>query len=126
MTITGELDRLRAAVPGCTTVAYADLSSGLVLSVSAARRQQQETLDALAIMSTALVEGDGPARAQGVLDDSGRIEEALRLSPGETLAVLRSAVDPAEALCCVGTGDVDVDLLVREARRALDRIGEAS
>lgn len=126
MNITTELDKVRTAVPGCLTVAYADLSSGLVLSVSAARRQRQETLDELCATASALLDGAAAERAaDDLLGAVTGIDEALRLTPGETLAVLRSEADPVEAICCVGTGEMDVARLVRHARAALSRIGAA-
>ena len=102
MNITTELDRCRDAVPGCLTVAYADLSSGLVLCVSSARRQKQEALDALCATAAQLLDSAGADRAAETYGDdpAPAVDEALRLSPGETLAVLRSATDPVEVLCC--------------------------
>jgi hypothetical protein len=123
MTITDELDAVRAAVPGCVAVAYADLSSGLVLCVSSARRQNREALDALCATASDLLDGAASGAAAGAVGEAGEaIDEAVSLSPGATFAFLRSSLDPVEALCCIGTPDVDIEALLAEARGALGRI----
>jgi hypothetical protein len=124
MTITEELDAVRAAVPGCLMVAYADLSSGLMLCVSSARRQKQEALEALCATASDLLDGAAASRAAETIGEAPAeaIDEAVSLAPGATLAFLRSAADPVEALCCIGTADMDVGALLTEARGAMGRI----
>lgn len=118
MSIADDLDRLRQAVPGCDWAAYADLSSGLVLSVSAERRPPQEALDALPRRAAELLDAAAPAAALQVT----ATEEAVEMSPGRTALYLRSRAEPVEALCCVGSAGMDVAGLVTEARAALRRI----
>jgi hypothetical protein len=118
MSIAEDLDRLRQAVPGCEWAAYADLSSGLVLSVSASRRPPQEALDALPRRAADLL---GAPAAAAVLE-AGSLTEALDLSPDRTATFLRSQAEPVEVLCCVGSTGMDVAGLLAEARAALRRI----
>jgi hypothetical protein len=122
MSIAEDLDRLRHAVPGCDWVAYADLSSGLVLAVSADRRPPQEALDTLPERAAQLLDAPAPASALGV----DRVDEALDLSPDRTAAYLRSRIEPVEILCCVGSPAMDVAGLLAEARAAIRRIDARS
>jgi hypothetical protein len=96
--------------------------------VSSVRRTKQETLDALCATASALLDGDGAAEAARsyTAGSDAAVDEALRLAPGETLAILRSAADPVEVLCCLATDEVDVGALVEKAREALVRIEGAA
>ena len=124
MSIAEDLDRLRQAVPGCDWAAYADLSSGLVLSVSSERRPPQEALDALPRRAAELLDAPGllglPAPASAL--QVAMLDEAVDLSPDRTAAFLRSRAEPVEVLCCVGSAGMDVAGLLVEARAALRRI----
>lgn len=122
MSIAEDLDRLRHAVPGCDWAAYADLSSGLVLAVSADRRPPQEALDALPRRAAALLDAPGPATAL----HPAPVGEAVDLSPDRTAAYLRSQTEPVEILCCVGSPAMDVAGLLAEARAAIRRIDARS
>ena len=120
--MSNRLDALRSGVPDCQTVAFADLSAGLVLSVSAARRQPQEEMDALCALASALLDG---APAQGAAQTLGaRVDFAVVLQPGESLAVQRSAADPVEALACLGSGALDPAGMITAARATLAGIGD--
>jgi hypothetical protein len=119
--MSDRLDSLRASVTGCQTVAFADLSAELVLSVSAVRRQPQEDLDALCALVSDLLDGTAARSAARVL--AGPVDLVVALAPGQSLAVLRSAADPVEALACVGTEAMDPAEMVAAARRTLAGIG---
>lgn len=124
MSMTEQLDGIRSAVPGCTEVAFADLSAGLVLCVSADRRPPQEAMDALCALAGDLLDSADSDRAAGLIaTPSGRLTEAVAMVPGQTLAFLRSAADPVEALCCVADASVDLDRLLTWGRQTLEEIG---
>lgn len=117
------LDTLRSGVPGCQMVAFADLSAGLVLSVSAGRKRPQEELDALCSAASDMLDGAQAQSAARAL--AGPVDLAVALQPGRTMAVLRSPADPVEALVCVGTPGMNPAEALAGARRALAAIGVA-
>lgn len=122
LTMSERMEALRNAVPGCLSVAFADLSTGLVLSVSAARRQPQEEVDALCAMAVALLDGPVAQGAARVLD--GPVNCAVAMQGHRCFAFLRSADDPVEALCCLGGSDLDPEALFAAGRMTLAGIGK--
>jgi hypothetical protein len=116
MKVADELDKLREEVNGCHVAAFADISTGLVLSVSALRRPPQEDLDALSARAAEIL--DGPAAA--TLDEPPEL--ALDMSAEHTVAFVRSRTEPSEVLCCVGSAVMDVAGLLDAARATLGRM----
>lgn len=117
------LEALRTGVPGCQMVAFADLSAGLVLSVSVARKRPQEELDALCSAASDILDGAQAQSAARAL--AGPVDLAVALHAGRTLAVLRSPTDPVEALICTGTPEMRPAEALAGARRTLAAIGVA-
>lgn len=116
MKISDDLDALRSSVTGCHTVAYADISSGLVLSVSAARRRKQEEMDRLSARAREYLDAPVPPG----LDPAAT---AIDLAPDSTTVFLRSPAEPLEVLCCVGSSAMDVGQLLAAARDTMGRLG---
>lgn len=127
VTMTEQLDAAREAVPGCSVVAFADLSAGLVLCVSASRRPPQELLDQLCAMAVDLLDGAAAKSALRALGPEGeedpatvaKVDCAIALPAGRSCLFIRSATDPVEALCCLGTAAMDTASAEAALRQAL-------
>ena len=124
MTIGDELMAFRDRFPDCVVVAFADLSTGMVLAASTEEKTTQEKLDALC-------EG-----AFGHLVGRASMAVATELGAGEapwprslvtatetSLACLLHAHPPAqEALCLILRDYETLDRVLQDAGEMLDRI----
>jgi hypothetical protein len=120
MGIADQLNALRADFPACRVATFADLSSGLVLFTSSAARMPQDRLDGLTARARALV---GPASEAGAGLLAARVDHAVA-SEGEALFVLvRSPVEPDEALICQCDADIDLTAFTARAARELASLG---
>jgi hypothetical protein len=124
VTIVEELSAFRAGFPGCRVVAFADLSTGMVLAADAAEKTTQEKLDALCEAGNTCLTG---TRARVV---SRAFAKGTRCFPLQAWQVDQNTVrcfvrmpDPAvEALCFVADATIALDALCREARPLLQRL----
>ena len=128
MTVSEALDTLRSEVPGCTLAAFADLSSRLVLSSSAASKPMQDELDKL---SSAAAEALDGALADGTTsiwqkDGAEKPDTAMLITGQEARVFLRSPDNAAEALACVCAPDSDIAAVINSGREALQRIVAAT
>ena len=115
MTISEQLDDLRAAIPGCSAVVLGDLAAGLVLRASLTRQMPQEELDRLCALAAAVL--DGPLA--DVAANGSRPDHAALLGGGNTRVFVRSPGDDADVLCCLCPPDVDIVAAAGLARTAL-------
>ena len=128
MTVSEALDTLRSEVSGCTLAAFADLSSRLVLSSSAASKPMQDELDKL---SSAAAEALDGALADGTTsiwqkDGAEKPDTAMLITGQEARVFLRSPENAAEALACVCAPDSDIAAVLHSGREALKRIVAAT
>lgn len=121
MSVSEALDELRAEIPGCSLVAFADLSSKIVLTASAATNPAREELDALSMAAHLALDG---AVAQGAAPVLGEESSgtAMLLSASEARVFMRSPGENPEALICVCAPDCNLEVVVDCARTALNRI----
>jgi hypothetical protein len=127
MDVTEALDGLRAEVEGCELVAYADLSSRMVLSVSAATKYAQEDMDVLSQSAVALLDGALAEGAQPLIgEDDQSADLAMTLSVEATRIFLRAPGDLTEALICVCAPSSDLSNIVNRGRATLGRIIDQS
>lgn len=110
--ITGELDDLQRQVPACTTLAFADLATQMVLVTNSDTPLERHALNLLCAQAALLLEGPGQ-RASA--------RSAITSTQDEICCFLRSDSDPADMLICVGTADLDIDRLRPLARAFLTR-----
>lgn len=82
-----DLDALRAVFPACLVLAYADLSTSMILSASARTPQPREDLDALAAAACTVLEAP--------------VAEAAVLTPQDSRFFLRAEPGGHEVFCCV-------------------------
>ena len=128
MTVSEALDTLRSEVSGCTLAAFADLSSRLVLSSSAASKPMQDELDKL---SSAAAEALDGALADGTAslwqkDGAEKPDTSMLITGQEARVFLRSPENAAEALACVCAPDSDIADVLNSGREALQRIVAAT
>ena len=127
MTVDEALETLRSEIPGCTLVAFADLSSRLVLSSSSVSQPAREEVDAL---SDAVYQALDGALAEGAQpmwnDEAAKPGMAMLLTSSEARVVLRSTTAANEALICVCEPNADFRHVLNCGRQALDRIAAAS
>jgi hypothetical protein len=124
MDVSEILDKLREGLSGCDLVAYADLSSGMVLCTSSAVKRPQEDIDALSVVATAvlkspLTEGAAPLLSEGDTD------LAIAASAADLRVYLRATPPSEEILMCVCAPDADVASAVSLGRDALAQIAAA-
>lgn len=124
VTISEELAEFRAGFPGCFTVAFADLSTGMVLASSTSEKTTQERLDALCERATTCLSS---AETAGFVVAFGRDRTcqptlAWQAELGRVHCFIKLPHPAAEALCCVASMDVPLDKLSTDAAYLLTRL----
>ena len=124
MSVSEELESLRSELPGCSLVAFTDLSSKLVLSSSAAVRPAQEELDELSeaahlALQGPVAEGAAPVWEDGIGQGAGM---AMLLTATEARVVVRQPGENSEALVCVCSPGADLAKAADRGRATLERI----
>jgi len=128
VTISDELAALRDRLTGCEVVAFADLSTGMVLASNTVEKLGQEKLDALcAEGSRALM---GPAAralsdASGLADDCS-LSMAMCGHAGSISCFVRAPQPAQEALCFVFQPDAALQEVSSAASEVLARIASES
>ena len=123
MSVSDALDTLRSEIPGCSLVAFADLSSKIVLTASSATQPDREELDALSAAAHLALDGsiaDGASPVFG--GETALAETAMLLSASEARVFMRSPGENPEALICVCAPDCNLEMVVDCARTTLTRI----
>lgn len=128
MTVQAQLDELRAAIPGCTLVAYGDRAARLVLRTSAAVAWRQELLDRLCARGahslTAAEQLDVRLTGVGEPPDvpSAKGCEAVVATDGDVRVFVGADRADGEVLCCVLAPGADTHVALAKARAVLDRL----
>lgn len=128
MTISDELLAFRQRVDGCLVVAFADLSTGMVLASSTSEKVTQEKLDALCVAGIDALAGP---KAAEIAKKLGSIAAqaplaAVTATHAEIECFVRSSHPADEALCFRVTKGVNLDALLKEAFTFLERlVGES-
>lgn len=115
--VVDELDSLRDTHAGCETLAFADLSTQMILVTDTNSRLPREALDALCAQAAKLLGSKGKV-ALG--ENPGTL--ALLANKSSVRVFLRASDEPNDVLCCVCAPNVDVDKLVADASECLQRI----
>ena len=115
--VVDELDALRDRFDGCKTIAFADLSTQMILVTDSGSNLPRETLDNLC------------AQAAQMLGTNGRLflgnkeSSAAALANNEGLRVfVRANQEPNDVLCCICEPTVDAGAFLADARASIDRI----
>ncbi len=107
------------AFPKARVVAFADLSSSMILASQGAEDITQEHLDALCKQARASF--DDPLFALSV-EAFGEPHGALVVGEDGVRVFLRSESEPADALCCICEHGIDLPEFVTKIRETLDGI----
>lgn len=119
--VADRLDKLHARFPGCRILAFADLTTQMVLVTNSGCAAQRETLDAVCAEA---------AQTFGSYDRPGfglsPAGTAIIATPDQLRIYLRDTSDPADGLCCVCDHTIAVDEFVQQARACLDQIAQGA
>ena len=124
MDVAEALDALRAEVAGCDLAAFTDLSSKMVLCVSAGGRRAQEELDALSEIAVTVLDGAVAEGAESLIGDKKPVS-AMTMTNVDLRVFLRSPSSANEALICVCAPRTDVTAIMDRGQSALDQIAAA-
>ena len=124
MNISQQLDTLLLDFPNCETVAFADISTGLVLCSSTQRTMSRGQLDALCNAAIELLDGKGTSLAFATLapNENKKVQEALLMKDGLLNVFVRSSIVSTEALCCICAADIEIDAFIDRACSELAKI----
>lgn len=92
-----ELDALRERLGGCRLAAFADISTRMVLRVSAEGRPRREEVDALCDLAARCLDG----KAMPQLFDGDPPYSVLIAAQEESRYFIRSLADPSDALLLI-------------------------
>jgi hypothetical protein len=119
--VVDELDSLRDTNDGCETLAFADLSTRMILVTDTGSSLKREALDALCA-EAAMMLGTDSIVALGERPS----KTALLASMASVRVFLRASEEPNDVLCCVCAPNVDVDTFVAQASECLNRISNGN
>lgn len=107
------------AFPQARLVAFADLSSRMILSSAGTLSTTQEHLDLLCDQARASF--DDPLFSLSV-EAFGEPHSAVVLGPDNVRVFLRSEFEPADAMCCICDHSIDLPAFVTKIRDTLESI----
>ncbi|HLQ17961.1 MAG TPA: hypothetical protein VK146_03195 [Tabrizicola sp.] len=107
------------AFPQARLVAFADLSSRMILSSSGTLSTTQEHLDKLCDQARASF--DDPLFSLSV-EAFGEPHGAVVMGPDNVRVFLRSDTEPADAMCCICDHSIDLPAFVAKIRATLESI----
>lgn len=128
MNIVERLDCVRQEFPECQIVAYADLSTNMILSTSTAMELRQEYVDSLCDSAVDVLGGQSSLPLRGALGGGGDADifQVIIMESTEVHVFLRSTTSQMDALCCVCSPLIDLGAFLAGARLQLDEIGRES
>ncbi|MEO1178965.1 MAG: hypothetical protein AAFV87_17935 [Pseudomonadota bacterium] len=116
ISFSDELHALRERLEGCRLVAYADLSTRMVLQVSAEPKPRREEIDALCDLAAQCL--DAPSLRAFFEDEAPYT--ALLTAGDEVQFFVRSLSDPADALILIIKEPVEQSVVWKAAQDLLD------
>jgi hypothetical protein len=119
LAITDSLGAVMKAFPQARVVAFADLSSRMILASQGKDDVTQEFLDRLC--QQARTSFDDPLFSLSV-EAFGEPHTALIMGTDGIRLFLRSETEPADALCCICDHSIDLPGFVAKIRETLDKI----
>jgi len=125
MNITERLDCVRQEFPECQLLAYADISTNMILSTSGAMELRQEHLDSLCDIAVDVLGGQSSSHLRSLLEgrSGATVFQVIIIEPTEVHVFLRSTASLKEALCCVCSPLINLGEFISGARLHLDEIG---
>lgn len=113
MSLKEALNRGLNDIPGCRTVCYVDMPSGLVLSSSSRRPRPQEVLDRIAVLAGKLFQSEGFA---AVADGPDKARQFTVFGQENMQVFVQPQNDPEHVLCYVCDMDADPDLVAEQVK----------
>jgi hypothetical protein len=117
--VTESLGAVVKAFPQARLVAFADLSSRMILSSAGGLRTTQEHLDRLCNQARASFDDPLFSLSVGAF---GEPHGAVVLGSDGVRVFLRSEFEPADALCCICDPAIDLAAFVAKIRETLESI----
>jgi hypothetical protein len=117
--ITEDLGAVVKAFPQARLVAFADLSSRMILTSAGPLSTTQEHLDRLCNQARACFDDPLFSLSVGAF---GEPHGAVVMGPDSLRLFLRSDVEPADALCCICDPGIDLAAFVPKIRETLESI----
>jgi len=114
---TEQLDALHNQFPQCETLAFADLSTDMILVTNTDSPLQREALNALCADAARSLGKPGSPNF-----GDGQSDTALIASRDQLTIFLRASGEPADVLCCICKPDIDVSAFLDAARPTLQTI----
>lgn len=115
--VVDELDALQEKFVECDTIAFADLSTQMILVTNSATSLPREGLDNLCA-EAALTIGTRRQQFLGTAPSTS----AVVVSRGQLRIFLRATTEPTDIICCVSTPDLDVDAFIADAQPLLEKL----
>ena len=122
MGVIDSLGALVKAYPQARVVAFADLSSNMILASQGPQLVTQEHLERLCLEARSSF--DDPLFSL-TLEAFGEPRAAILLGDTEVKVFLRSEIEPSDALCCICHHGIDLGGFVEQLRETLDSISGA-
>lgn len=119
--VVDELDALHHKFAGCDTIAFADISTQMILVTNTDTRYRREALDMLCA-EAALALG---ARNTPMLGDQ-ESDAAFVATKNQLRIFLRAQAEPTDVLCCLCAPDIDVTDFLSHARPCLEKISNGA
>jgi hypothetical protein len=117
--VAENLSAVVKAFPQARLIAFADLSSRMILSSAGPLSMTQEHLDRLCDQARASF--DDPLFSLSV-EAFGEPHGSVMLGPDSVRLFLRSDTEPADALCCICDHGIDLAAFVPKIRETLESI----
>lgn len=118
---TEDLDELHSKFPQCETLAFADLSTEMILVTNSDAPQAREVLNALCADAAKSLGKPGTPNF-----GDGESDTALIATRDQLTIFLRADGEPTDVLCCVCKPDLDVPAFLSAARPTLQKISSGS
>jgi hypothetical protein len=120
--IAEDLGAVVKAFPQARLVAFADLSSRMILTSAGPLSVTQEHLDRLCKQARASFDDPLFSLSVGAF---GEPHGAVVMEPDGLRVFIRSDVEPADALCCICDPGIDLGAFVPKIRETLESITHA-
>ncbi len=119
--VVEDLDALHGKFAGCDTLAFADLSTQMILVTNSDTAYRREALDKLCAEAALAL---GTKKKRGLGDTAS--DTAFIATKDELRIFLRAPTEPADVLCCVCKPDVDIPSFLSDARPCLEKISSGT
>ena len=123
MGVIESLGEVIKAHPQARLVAFADLSSSMILASQGHHEMTQEHLDRLCRQARAAFDDPLFALSVEAFDEP---QCAVVMDARGLRVFVRSESEPADALCCICDPDIDLSRFLETARETLDQVSNGS